>query len=128
MRRRKRNLPAPTSLWGKVLPPSPPGRTHPVARPDVNKRAGLLEGPRVPHIESQPQTGDPLDGLTERQTLACALRFYGDSSGPLPLKLIGLRMGIKRAAVCRLIARGAARIRANGYDIALNARAFQVAA
>jgi hypothetical protein len=33
-------------------------------------------------------------------------------------------MGIKRAAVCCLIARGLARLRANGYDIAdLKARA-----
>lgn len=73
---------------------------------------------------SQVEVPDPLAGLTVRQKLACALRFYGDSSGPLPLKLIGLRMGIKRAAVCRLIARGAARIRANGYEIAsLGARA-----
>jgi len=64
------------------------------------------------------QSPEPLAGLTPRQLEACALRFYGDSAGPLPLKLIGLRMGIRRSAVCRLIARGAARIRANGYDVA----------
>lgn len=80
---------------------------------DVNNRAYLLEA-----VQFSQHHNRALHGLTERQKLACALRFYGDSAGPLPLKLIGLRMGIKRSAVCRLIARGAARIRANGYEIA----------
>jgi DNA-directed RNA polymerase specialized sigma24 family protein len=67
--------------------------------------------------ESQ-RTDNPLDGLTPKQVQACALRFYGDSAGPLPHRLIALRLGVSRPAVTRLINRGVARIRANGYDIA----------
>jgi hypothetical protein len=36
----------------------------------------------------------------------------------MPHKLIAQRLGLSRPAVTRLITRGLARIRANGYDIA----------
>lgn len=66
----------------------------------------------------------PLEGLTGRQLEACALRYYGDGAGPLSLSQIADRLGISRPAALRLIRRGTARMRRNGYDIAdLGARA-----
>lgn len=64
------------------------------------------------------QTDNPLEGMTPRQIEACAMR-YGEGPRLTPLRLIGLRMGMKRSAVCRLIARGTAHLRRNGYDIAV---------
>lgn len=68
--------------------------------------------------DSTVRADNPLEGLTPEQIQACALRFYGDSAGPLPQKLIALRLGVSQPTVSRLITRGLARIRANGYDIA----------
>ena len=65
-----------------------------------------------------PTTDNPLAGLlTERQALACSLRFYGDSAGPMPLSLIAVRMGISRPSVYHLIRRGVARLKAKGYEL-----------
>lgn len=68
---------------------------------------------------SPPQrTDNPFEGMTDRQIEACAMR-YGEGPRLTPLRLIGLRMGIKRSAVCCLIARGIANLRRNGYDSAV---------
>jgi DNA-directed RNA polymerase specialized sigma subunit len=58
-----------------------------------------------------------MDGLTERQRLACSLRFCGP--GPdMPYSLIAAAMEISRPAACKLVKKGVARIRANGHDVA----------
>lgn len=70
------------------------------------------------------RTDFPFEGMTEKQKLACALRFYGNGAGPLPLSRIAERLGINRMSALRLIRRGLARLRANGYDVSdLKARA-----
>lgn len=62
-------------------------------------------------------TDNPFEGVTNLQREALEMRF-GEGPRLATLRTIGLRMGgRKRAAVCRLIARGIARIKANGYDV-----------
>jgi hypothetical protein len=55
--------------------------------------------------------------MTDLQIEACALRFYGDSRGPMSLTLIGTRLGRAKNSVSELIGRGLARIRSNGYEV-----------
>jgi hypothetical protein len=64
----------------------------------------------------QPKAANPLEGLTEAQIEACTMR-YAEGKPLTKLRVIGDRLGIRRAAVCTRIKRGIARIQANGYDV-----------
>ena len=66
---------------------------------------------------------DPLQGVPEKQIHACALR-YGERR-LMPYKQIADRLGNSRQAAYKLVKKGTARIRANGYGFnSLALRAF----
>lgn len=77
---------------------------------------------------------DPLSGLTPRQIEAVAAWACGVGGRLCSLTQIGERMSgaqVKKSAVCRLIRRGLAKIRANGWrleDVPAFASRFRLAA
>lgn len=61
------------------------------------------------------QTETPFDGVPSRQLEACALWFYGDGRGPMSEREIADALGCSQQNAHKLISKGTARIRANGY-------------
>lgn len=75
-----------------------------------------IRPPRVPcPIEFADEFARALGHLHSRQSVACTLRF-GDVR-PMPYRQIAEAMGISHPAAIKLVKKGTARLRANGFDV-----------
>lgn len=78
----------------------------------VPPRAPTCVGPCFDDIDALARA---LGSLPERQSIACTLRF-GDVR-PMPYRQIASAMGMSHKNAIKLVKKGTARLRANGFDV-----------